>query len=109
MSFIKCPECKCKFTFTERFKLATSNNLKIVCSRCKNTFEKDSNFNRFDFKMFDFAIGLFLKLTTITIFINLVNINIYLTVFLAVIFGQVVDYIYLFLIQNLRSYKKYIK
>lgn len=56
--------------------------------------------------MFDFIIGLILNITTIIIFITLSNINIYLTVCLAMIFGLGADYIYLFLIQNIRSFKK---
>lgn len=98
---MKCPECKGKFTFTERFKLAATNNQKIVCSRCKNTFEKDSNFN-----LFDFIMGLILNISTVIIFINSLNINIYLNVCLAMILGLGADYIYLFLIQSIRNYKK---
>lgn len=98
---MKCPECKSKFDFTERFKLAATNNQRIICSRCKNKFEKNSDFN-----MFDFIIGLILNISTIIMFITLSNINIYLTVFLAMILGLGVDYIFLFLIQNIRSYKK---
>ena len=98
---MKCPECKGKFTFTERFKLAATSNQRIICSRCKNTFEKDSNFN-----MFDFIIGLILNISTVIIFITLSNLNIYLNVCLAMILGLGADYAYLFLIQNIRNYKK---
>lgn len=98
---MKCPECKSKVTFIERFKLAATNNQRIICSRCKNKFEQDSNFN-----IFDFIIGLILNISTIIIFITLSNINIYLTVCLAMILGLGAYYIYLFLIQNIRNYKK---
>ncbi|MDU5111968.1 MAG: hypothetical protein E6248_16150 [Clostridium sp.] len=73
----------------------------MKCPECKNKFEKDSSFN-----MFDFIIGLTLNISTIIIFITLSNINIYLTVCLGMILGLGADYIYLFLIQNLRNYKK---
>lgn len=79
---MKCPECKSKFVFKERFKSAATNNQRIICSRCKNEIVEDSNFN-----MFDFLIGLILNITTIITFIILSNINIYLTVWLAMIFG----------------------
>lgn len=98
---MKCPECESKFAFTERFKLAATNNQRIICSRCKNKFKKDSNFN-----IFDFIIGLILNISTIIIFITLSNINIYLAVCLAMILGVGADYIYLFLIQNIRSFKR---
>ena len=99
--YMKCPECKSKFTFTERFKLASTNNQRIVCSRCKNTFEKDGDFN-----VFDFVIGLILNISTVIIFITLSNINMYITVCLAMVLGLGADYAYLFLIQNIRKYKK---
>lgn len=102
-----CPECNSKFTFKERFKLINLSNDKITCDNCGSVFIKDSSFN-----ILDFIIGLALSIATIVgliLLINSIYYNLYLSNIVAIISGRAVNDIYLYLIQNFRSYKKYIE
>lgn len=38
-----CPECKSKFTYSDRIKSMSRNNCKIQCRNCKNIFIRKNN------------------------------------------------------------------
>ena len=104
---IRCPECNSKFTFKEKFIESNIYNNKLTCSNCKNIFVKSSKL-----KILDTIIVLSLEIGTIFVLFPMMdsmNYNIYLSVIVSILSGQFLGEVYSYLIQNFRTYKKYIE